>query len=127
MELIGTTFTERPVLRVVAAIGAGWVVWRVVRWATAPRLSAFEQHVAHVREKYAFMVGQVEEDYFHSALQLQVRPGMTILDVGAHYGLFAMSCYLRANQQCVSLRLYISLTYFSVCALLVQGIPLVSL
>lgn len=55
---------------------------------------AVRAHIAAVTQRYIYMAGHVEEEYFSDrGLALKIPKGAVIVDVGAHFGLFSMSCF----------------------------------
>ena len=54
--------------------------------------------MAAVTQKYKYMAGHVQEEYFSDrGLALKIREGATIVDVGAHFGLFSMACFAKSG------------------------------
>ncbi len=85
------------VATILAGLGAAWLAWRLLRRA---RLKSFEDHVTCLASQHPYLSGEVEHEYFDT-LHLHVRPGMVIVDAGAHYGMFALSCFVRAKRMFV--------------------------
>jgi len=60
--------------------------------------AAVQAHVDAVAKRYSYMIGHVEEEYFSDAgLALKIQPNAVVVDVGAHFGLFSMQCYIRSG------------------------------
>ena len=54
--------------------------------------------MAAVTQRYVYMAEHVEEEYFSDrGLALKIPKGATIVDVGAHFGLFTMSCFAKSG------------------------------
>lgn len=59
---------------------------------------AVRAHMAAVTQRYIYMAEHVEEEYFSDrGLALKIPKGATIVDVGAHFGLFTMSCFAKSG------------------------------
>lgn len=53
---------------------------------------AIRAHIDTVKQKYAYMAGHVDQEYFSDqGLALKIPRGAVIVDVGAHFGCFPIS------------------------------------